>query len=113
MIDYIINHIKNTKISIKSTDYKENEDKIKSNYRNENEIDFRNFEVIDFKDVDLDNINLKIIFNNIFLSFFCLVKNLDLKNIANIVEFDKMQFILVVNLVITIIDTKFLPNVAN
>lgn len=77
MINYITKYTINTQTDI---NYRDNEGKIETNYKNENKIDYK-----DFKNVNLKNIDLKIICNNILLSFFCLAKNSIPENIANMV----------------------------
>lgn len=85
-----------------STIYGDNVDKTKINYKNENKTDYK-----DFEDVDL-----KIICNNILLSFFHLTQNLVRENIASIIKLDIMQFSPLTNSVATI-DQEFLSSIAN
>lgn len=71
------------KISIKKINYRDNKDEIETNYRGENKINYR-----DFDDVDFKNIDLKITYNNILLSFLYLAKNPVTKDIASMIKFD-------------------------
>lgn len=69
-----------TKPGVKSTDYRDNADETKTNYKDKNKMDYRDFE----------DINLTIIYNNILLPLFCSAENPVLEDIASMVEFDIM-----------------------
>lgn len=97
MINYIIKGIINTKPDIECTIYKDNASKTKINYGDKNKTNYR-----DFEDVDL-----KIIHNNIFLYFSYLAKNPIPKDILNIVEFNIIKSSLLANSATTI-NKKFL-----
>lgn len=78
--------------SVENIVYRNNTSKTETNYGNENKINYGDFE----------NIDLKIICNNILLSLFYSIENLVLEDITSIIEFDMMQSSSPANLVATI-----------
>lgn len=90
-------------IGVESIDYKENEDKTKSNYNDENLIDYKDFE----------DVNLKIPYNNILLSDFHLAENPVLKNTISMIEFDIIRSSSFANPTATTINQRFLSSMVN